>query len=578
MAKSKKIKGSIRSSQLVTTYGVGAMVAIGDESYVIAGIDRWPDRDEDVLQEPRLEAQLRVFGFRSPPARGDDAFDIPVRRFPEQHSCPSCNRLDSLNYFQNPFGKSVCGFCDHEPSLVPSRFVVACQAGHLDEFPYFQWAHSERMHEGDNAKLKLRTRGESSGLRDVIVECSCGASRTMEGAFRKKALRGVRRCQGRRPWLHKEASEDCELTPEVIQRGASNVWFSDTVSAISIPPWSDGAFRILDRHWKFLKKAKDEDTMREWVEDMADERHTVDDLVSAAMFRIRRDAGDPEAAADDVKSAEYEALMRGAPEKDRHDEFVCLPADDPGPQAGQYFTTIRKVTRLREVRVLRGFSRLYPPSGTDTDEREDTKGTTVLLDADQVGWLPAIEVSGEGVFLELGGDRLDEWERREDVIKRVERLESNAEGSFFDVVVSPRKVMIHTLAHALIDQWALECGYPAASLSERLYVNEKTAGILVYTATTDSAGSLGGGVSMTDDGRLSTSLIEAMRRSSWCSSDPLCIETATQGPDSLNLAACHACALLPETSCEERNLLLDRALLIGTPGKPELGFFSDLLD
>lgn len=579
--KSNKIKGSVRSSQLVTTYGVGAMLALGNESFIVAGIEDWPKNDEDVLHEPRLERKLGVFEFRRPPAGDDISSDIPVRRFPEYQSCPQCHRLNRYNFFTSPFGKAVCSFCEDEPALVPSRFVVACEDGHLDDFPYYQWAHSQQPHDGGTVKLKLKSRGESSGLRDVIISCSCGASRSMDGAFSRQALRTVRRCQGRRPWLGEGTDEGCDKFPVAVQRGASNVWFPDHISAISIPPWSEGAFRVLDRGWEWLKLTPPGDALRLMIEakGLADEYHSVDDLVGAAEYRKRQESGEADAIESDVKYKECEALMKGAPEKDRHDEFVCVPAISPGELARDWFPIIQKVTRLREVRALRGFSRLVAPAGSDeAAELGGEAKNTVGLQADEVGWLPAIEVTGEGVFFELSSARLKEWENQEAVQQRVNRLAERFVEAYEDgPSVTPRFVMIHTLAHALIDQWALECGYPAAALRERIYVTTERAGVLIYTATTDSAGSLGGVISMAEDDRLSSSLVEAIRRSAWCSADPLCIETATQGVDALNLAACHACALLPETSCEWRNQLLDRALLVGTPEDPSLGYFTELV-
>lgn len=570
------LKGSVRTSQLVTTYGVGAMVAAKNESFIIAGIDRW-DRDEDFeLNEPRLEKLLGVQCFMRPPSTGEpDSWDVPVRRFPKMQSCPTCHRLENMSYFKAPFGESRCTFCDEQPELVPSRFVIACEAGHLDDFPYYLWVHKDHPHpQGQRAKLSLKTRGQSAGLRDVEIKCSCGAVRTMEGAFGKSALRGSARCQGKRPWLGDGSDEDCDKTPIALQRGATNVWFSKTMSAISIPPWSDAAYKILDRHWKILRvipEAALEETIKNL--DIADSHHSVEELVGAARHRKVQESGDVEP--DDVKTEEYEALMSGAAEE-AGNQFVCIPAPDPGALASEWIPVVKQVTRLREVRVLTGFSRLLPPRGSLDGEDE---GNIMHLPGQSEGWLPAIEVMGEGVFLELNSPKLSTWEARADVRERVGRLASrvsNVAGWDPTIEVTPRFVMLHTLAHSLVDQWSLEAGYSAAALTERLYVNDERAGILIYTATSDSAGSLGGVVAMTDDGRLDGSLVEAIKRASWCSADPLCIETAVQGADALNLAACHACALLPETSCEHRNQLLDRALLVGTPDEPGLGFFTDL--
>lgn len=572
------VKGSVRTSQLVNTYGVGAMIAAKNESFIVAGIDRWDRNDEFELHEPRLEKILGVQAFMRPPSTGEpDSWDVPVRRFPKYHSCPSCHRLNDISYFKAPFGQCNCTLCDDEPELVPSRFVIACENGHLDDFPYYVWVHAEMDHPpGDKSKLSLVTKGQSAGLRDVLIRCSCGAERSMDGAFGKSAMKGVKRCSGTRPWLGKGQNEDCDKTPVTLQRGASNVWFSQTVSAISIPPWSDSAFKVLNRYWRVLK-AIPEVALEATIEELgiADVDHSVEELLGAARHRKAQEAGDVDD--NDIKTQEYEALMKGATEQ-AENQFVCIPASDPGELALEWIPVVKQVTRLREVRVLTGFSRLLPPHGSIDGEGESN---VVRLPGHENGWLPAIEVMGEGVFLELGSDRLRAWESRDDVKARVARLASryneSAMGWDPDLVLNPRFVLLHSLSHALIDQWALESGYGAAALTERLYVSDQRAGLLIYTATSDSAGSLGGVVAMTDEKRLDSSLVEAIKRASWCSADPLCIETATQGADALNLAACHACSLLPETSCEHRNQLLDRALLVGTPDDPDLGFFAELI-
>ena len=143
--------------------------------------------------------------------------------------------------------------------------------------------------------------------------------------------------------------------------------------------------------------------------------------------------------------------------------------------------------------------------------------------------------------------------------------------------IPARFILVHSLAHALIEQMSLDAGYPAASLRERLYVSDIMAGLLIYTATSDSAGSLGGLIAQTRPERLASLFLEALGRAAWCSADPVCIESTGSGADGLNLAACHACALLPETSCEERNTLLDRGSLIGTPDQPTIGFLRGLV-
>jgi len=186
--------------------------------------------------------------------------------------------------------------------------------------------------------------------------------------------------------------------------------------------------------------------------------------------------------------------------------------------------------------------------------------------------------------MKLRTDRLQAWEARAEVMARAGKIDENnrrrvqALGGGANRAITPRFLLVHTLAHMLINQWALECGYPAASLRERIYVSDSMAGLLLYTATSDSAGSLGGVVAQSKAERLAASLLDGLGQAAWCSGDPLCIEADAQGVDSLNLAACHACVLLPEVSCEEMNLFLDRAMLVGTIDAPSLGYFQSAVE
>jgi hypothetical protein len=567
-----KTLGDIRRGQLITTYGVGAIVAVKDESYMIAGIDRWEVRQPD-LHEPRLERKLSVAGFVRPPANGVGR-DIPVVRFPTIVSCRVCSKLARHSDFTSRFDNE-CRDCG-EP-LIPSRFIIACDAGHIDDFPFFEWVHrNRRAAPALRHNLMLETSGASSSLRDVVVKCSCSASETLEGAFAKHALRGVVKCHGRRPWLTTN-EEGCAHLPRTLQRGASNVWFSVVESAISIPPWSEGAYKVINRYWTVLQHIPDA-SLRDTLNGMgiaAESGLEVDDLVTAV--RDRRNAShSPEAVTEHgLRREEYVALINGKKEVSPDQEFVCESTEVPR-EMRKWISRVMLVRRLREVRALRSFSRVEP-------KIEDV--TTPLADT-RLPWLPAIEVMGEGVFLQLNEETLRAWEQHPSVARRAEQLSRR----YIDVcsersvapakVLSARFVLVHSLAHSLINQWSLDSGYPAASLRERLYAFQEGAGILIYTASSDSAGSLGGIVAQAQVERLLATFLEAFERAQWCSSDPVCIETDASGVDALNAAACHGCLLLPEVSCEERNVFLDRALLIGRGDDSQpnrvLGFFADL--
>jgi Domain of unknown function (DUF1998) len=572
-----KPKGSVRSSQLITTYGVGSIVALRDESFMVAGVDRWPV-DQPDLFEPRLQRILGVRGFVRPPVGGSGA-DVPVVRFPRFYFCPECHRLAPYGLFAGSWQEASCSACDSP--IVPARFVMACRRGHIDDFPWFRWVHAGSQ--GQAAKhheLFIQAGGTTSSLADVVVSCSCGESRDLGGAFGKKALKGIARCTGLRPWLTSTPAQDCTETPQALQRGASNVWFSLVRSVISIPPWSEGAYKALDSQWKTLRHIDHEPTLRGVIVGLGLTTKwglSEDELVEAVKTRRRQEAGEVEIG--DVKAQEHEALIRGKADNGAaRQDFVCEPVADVGIGVSTCFSLVSNVTRLREVRALEGFTRLYPPESSEPSEYRVS-----ILDSEKA-LLPAMEVIGEGVFLEFERQRLSAWESRANVVARAAVVQKKYEDRCFRIgvapsrAVTPRMLLVHTFAHALITQWSLDSGYSASALRERIYVGDESAGALIYTATSDSAGSLGGVISQTRPERLLPGLLDAVRRSSWCSADPLCIEAGSQGADALNLGACHACVLLPETSCEEMNVFLDRGMMTGIPEDPTLGYFEGWME
>lgn len=563
----KKI-GNIRRTQMISTYGIGSMVPLEEESFIVMGLDMWLKGPR--VPEARLEQSLGV-ELVAPPA-GENAPTIPVQRFPRWYSCGNCGFLGTFTGIQYD---GECKACGEDSKFIPSRFVVACEHGHLQDFPYSRWVHGSGK-TTDNCELFLDFRGASASLRDISVTCnSCNVSRTLDGIFDAGEIGKVApRCLGLSPWLKKGDAAQCDQKLRTLQRGASNVWFPDTRSALSIPPWSDEAMLIALRCWSFLPP----DHPEQWesiLRTQATSTVSVDELVQATAHIQRQNEGE-RLSIEGLRVDEYKALERGTDGEEAGSEFVASVESMPAALT-EHFESLVLADRLREVRVLVGFSRLNSPPtmGHSSD------GLAPLC-RDEVGWRPAIEVRGEGVFLTLNGQRLEEWESREDVKERVAVLQKNvsrAHGSYGNAgeprEVTPRLLLIHSLAHALIDSLSLDAGYPASSLRERLYASDEMCGLLIYTASSDSAGSLGGVVRQAGPHQIEKLVREAVERSSWCSADPVCSESDPHGVDGLNLAACHNCLLLPETSCEERNTLLDRSLLVGIPGATSLGYFSD---
>lgn len=248
-----------------------------------------------------------------------------------------------------------------------------------------------------------------------------------------------------------------------------------------------------------------------------------------------------------------------------------------GPLVRDAFSRIALLHKLRETRAFEGFSRIYSTGLSRIEQR-------ALFMETQKHWLPAIVVRGEGIFLQVSEDRLQKWIARHGatldgrLCLMGQNMAALATRRHQEVrLISPRFVLLHSFAHLLINQLVQDCGYGSASLRERIYSadgDNPMAGILIYTAAGDSEGTMGGLVRMGQPDRLDDLVTRALDKAQWCSTDPVCIESKGQGPDNCNLAACHSCALLPETSCEEQNRLLDRGVVIGTIDRPDLGFFA----
>ena len=195
--------------------------------------------------------------------------------------------------------------------------------------------------------------------------------------------------------------------------------------------------------------------------------------------------------------------------------------------------------------------------------------------------MPCAQTRGEGIFLRFSEERLAAWESQAEIIqarpdpgpraRQVARGPPAAPGEWPGV----RYVLLHTFAHALIREFALECGYSASGIAERIYARSgdaPMAGIMLYTAAPDSEGTLGGLVSLGRRDRLGSLIEQALDAARLCSSDPLCADHDPRDRGDLFGAACHACLFASETSCERGNHYLDRALLVDTVTGAHTGF------
>jgi len=314
-------------------------------------------------------------------------------------------------------------------------------------------------------------------------------------------------------------------------------------------------------------------------------RHALnqEELQKAAQRKLDGGEEEKDATEEEYRKSEYDAIRaeRGGEGTDLLVEAV--PIEDFASWVSPFFERVCLVRKLRETRAHAGFSRLLPPGaeGEGGDIQPLTRNRAIR-------WLPALIVRGEGVFIEFRERAITKWLDDTAIRARICELETlfnqaRLQRGLPHSHVSAKFVLIHTFAHLLIRQLSFDCGYGSASLRERIYCDheehaESMQGVLIYTSAGDSEGTLGGLVRAGEPGNLEPSIRQAIRGAGWCSSDPVCIESVGQGSDNANRAACHGCALLPETSCEQGNRLLDRATISGTPRDPALGFFSELFE
>jgi hypothetical protein len=595
---SPPIFGELRPSQIITTFGPGSVVDLRNISVVLAGTDFWPTSPQQEIDEPRLRSMLRVSRFYRPPVRSDGfGVSVPSFVFPRYLRCPRCRRIgkyDRTDLFYLDRKKFRCK-ARHEmkvprggPLAFPARFVVACSEGHLDDFPWFDYVHRGKGTEACKPeRLFFRESAQSAAVSDLAVSCEvCGKRRTMEDAFGKRAAKALGPCPGSRPWLGNENTEPCPTAIlRTTLRGASNLYFASVHSALSIPEWDDPVHGALAQYEEQLTRVDTVEKLRTGIE--AGFFPKLDAFDPARVFEAlqrRREQSARQPTPLDLRREEFQALRSTPrPETTADRDFLTERVEVPSAFQ-QLIERVIIVRRLREVRAIAGFTRIDSPFDTlATEEERPERYRIQRLSTSELYWRPATELRGEGIFVELVESAVQRWENQTEVRKRSAVMDSlhnrwRRERELPNVPYpGARFVLLHSLAHMLIQSLSLDSGYSSTSIRERIYSSQNQdgpmAGLLLYTATPDSDGSLGG---LADKGRthhFEGLLKDSLERSEFCSSDPLCGNSAPGEMGELNGAACHACLLVSETSCERGNRYLDRAHVIPTVAELGTDFF-----
>jgi hypothetical protein len=599
--------GELRPSQLIFTFGVGSLVDLPKMSALIMGLDDWDTRyckeiDEDRLiaaVQNRLGTQLSKLYL--PPINLDaterdpaaPAIGVPVAPFPRWLRCSLCDTLATLDsgvfqLSQDRFHPDKTQYvhqgCTRSkgsgrpPTATSARFLLACRGGHMTDFPWVTFVHQGNA-PCKPSQLTLREYGASGEASDIIVTClSCTSTRRMADAFDSDSSYS---CSGHHPHL-RLVEDGCNEVTKPILLGASNSWFPTALSALSIPRATDKLGKILDEHWVDLKDTDSIDELRLMRKKIQKFQSLIplftefkDEEIWSAI-ETKRTGSEEESHTEDLKLPEW--LVFSSPTSAEESKDFKLTEVAPPRGFESIFENTVLVERIREVRALIGFTRIE----SNSDFAEATRVTDARLTRlrrEPPTWLPASEVRGEGIFLRIREEAILEWEAKPEVqklrdeflashiawrrLRKIEPFDGNFPGM--------RLVFLHSLAHALMRQIVLDCGYSAASIRERLYSRVPgedggpMGGILLYTAAPDSEGTLGGLVELGDTLTLGRHMQQALESMRLCASDPLCAE---HHPDTtgrgIHGACCHACEFAPETSCEHGNRYLDRSVLVET--------------
>ena len=597
-----KAQGQVRRSQVVTTWGPGALLDLPDYSVIVGGLDTWPKlADLEPVNEPRLAGKLQLMtgvqkpGLYQPPA--DDAapweatLGIGAYRFPQWFLVQETDKDGGDGEVRERSRRLV-----HRKALddkgrfdgrqvVPTRFVRACPRGHIDDLDWRAYVHGPD--DPCKRQLWLAEYGTSGDLADLVLQCECGQNRSMLDAADLE-LNALGACSGQRPWLGQYASEPCGQPSRLLIRTATNSYFPQVVSVLSLPERASAVEDVVIELWERLQIVQSLDILAvvKMYPDVTGKLAPFNDAeIMEAIEAVKLGKVDDRP----VKLVELDAIL-AVPEgygddvplePDFHARRLPVSVWRHGPVTKGVQAVIQ-LHRLKEVMALAGFTR-FEAVTPNIDGEYDTDVQIAQL-ALEPKWFPAVENRGEGLFVQLDGAAVQKWLNRPAVDERLADLQSGHERW---LARRKRKrqfpggpyVLLHTLSHLLLQSLSMTCGYPASSIRERIYadVQNDRYGVLLYTGTPDAEGTLGGLVQ--EARHIERHLAYALRQGALCSNDPICAQHAPSRSLEerwLHGAACHGCTLVAETSCEMRNDYLDRALVVPVLGLRDAAFFADV--
>lgn len=609
----------------------------------------WDDRtiEENTFYDNRLLSAMNASAFIEPP-EGIYQSKVAVKTFPSWYFSPSKERnlkpiwewreMLKTRQDQRTFDLMPFQWFYPEPgkkkrirvNLAPVRIVCVCPAGHVQDFPWYEWIHHQKPETMSTTthNLKLRNIGNSGTIGDIYVSCSCGKGRSLRGIFQDGenapdfAKLGVK-CNGKYGWKLDDDPEECSEQLKPMMRNSNSLYFPNLVTSVNIPLEENrtleqlqsisaytSVMKSLEEYPKISDKsaALNEGWVKHFLIQIVESLYPGDDPDSH-LDQVKNqiidswnvaDADNRKATDLDYRYEEYQVLMGEKSYRKDSNNFDIRICDrstfSKCTKISGLFQQITLVNQMEVVDILKSFSRIRPTESSTMLEQENSERE----EQGKIGDLNIVEVTlrrdnkfvglrnhGEGIFIALDSGKMAIWRKKikGTLFERriLSKLDNMGLNDYTQSFIDPSYYLLHTLSHLLIKELSFNSGYSSSALKERIYCGDESQGIsmngiLIYTSSSDSEGTLGGLVRQGLPDNFFKMVASALEKARWCSYDPTCIESNGQGRNSLNLAACHACSLVSETSCERMNLFLDRGMLVGTLEDPHLGYFDCVMN
>lgn len=598
----------VQRGKLIVENGTGSLyTSTTGDSFIVSSVDQWYDKglhqldvNEFMFHDERLQNYLKVDHFRFPPdfrkrnSKTGDATNtelmIPVYRFPQWHYCPFCYNLKKFDLSDRD-SEEYCDPCKSKVKYKQFPIVIVCAEGHISDFPMDDFVHRSKIDDNEVHNYSI-IRGGSANITNWKIKCSCGQEKRLSGitgvpkfgdrsSFAKEMSSGVGDfyfCSGHRVWEGKVEKSNCNLEPTASLRNTLNIYNGNSINALKIP-LKNSLTRTEKKLFNFFRETTTgrrlyEDIITGDIEIGAESiskkaTNALKDIIDLTEENVRNVLSEINRLNDEKSKLSLSQILA--------EEFLTLSLDDFDSEEmvvensytshNTIIEKINKIKKLEEVVVQTGFKRItYSDVLNEKNSDQEDYGILFSNELPDPMWLPAKKLYGEGIFLKFNTKILDLWAGQPNVKEYFDRFIGRVpNGDSYKMEVDPIFILLHSLAHSLINEFSFSSGYSKTSLKDRIYTDrDGNYGILIYTTTSDKGGTYGGLVRIGNFDRFSSALNNSLKSIEWCSADPVCSELGTttgQGVDNKSGAACHNCLYLPETSCYFNNSFLDRSYI-----------------